>query len=165
TSGFISNTRSFLWIRVQQYTGRLVQVRLFAHLHLLSLRWHLQRRTGEVLRSIDRGTSSIDSLLSYIVFSIIPTIADIVIAIIFFTSNFNAWFGLIIFVCMALYLTLTIIITEWRTKYRREMNTQDNNTKAKAVDSLLNFETVKYYNAEDYEVNRFEEAILKYQVR
>lgn len=163
-SGFVSNMRSFLWIRVQQYTNRVVQVRLFAHLHSLSLRWHLGRRTGDVLRSIDRGTSSINSLLSYIVFSIFPTIADIVIAIIYFISYFNAWFGLIVFVCMALYLTLTIIITEWRTKYRRDMNTQDNNAKSKAVDSLLNFETVKYYNAESYEVNRFEDAILKYQV-
>uniref|UniRef100_A0A8C8G691 ATP-binding cassette sub-family B member 6 n=1 Tax=Oncorhynchus tshawytscha TaxID=74940 RepID=A0A8C8G691_ONCTS len=162
-SGFISNLRSFLWIRVQQYTNRVVQVRLFGHLHSLSLRWHLGRRTGDVLRSIDRGTSSINSLLSYIVFSIFPTIADIVISIIYFITYFNAWFGLIIFVCMFLYLTLTIIITEWRTKYRRDMNTQDNNTKSKAVDSLLNFETVKYYNAENYEVNRFEDAILKYQ--
>lgn len=163
-SGFVSNMRSFLWIRVQQYTNRVVQVRLFAHLHSLSLRWHLGRKTGDVLRSIDRGTSSINSLLSYIVFSIFPTIADIVIAIVYFISNFNAWFGLIVFICMALYLTLTIIITEWRTKYRRDMNTQDNNAKSKAVDSLLNFETVKYYNAESYEVNRFEDAILKYQV-
>ncbi|XP_016094825.1 ATP-binding cassette sub-family B member 6, mitochondrial-like [Sinocyclocheilus grahami] len=163
-SGFVSNMRSFLWIRVQQYTNRVVQVRLFAHLHSLSLRWHLGRRTGDVLRSIDRGTSSINSLLSYIVFSIFPTIADIVIAIVYFISNFNAWFGLIVFVCMALYLTLTIVITEWRTKYRRDMNTQDNNAKSKAVDSLLNFETVKYYNAESYEVGHFENAILKYQV-
>ncbi|XP_076021552.1 ATP-binding cassette sub-family B member 6 [Genypterus blacodes] len=164
SSGFVSNLRSFLWIRVQQYTNRLVQVRLFAHLHALSLRWHLGRKTGEVLRSIDRGTSSINSLLSYIVFSILPTIADIIIAIIFFITYFNAWFGLIIFVCMALYLTLTIIITEWRTKYRRDMNLQDNNAKSKAVDSLLNFETVKYYNAESYEVGRFEDAIRNYQV-
>ncbi|XP_064185520.1 ATP-binding cassette sub-family B member 6 [Anguilla rostrata] len=164
SSGFVSNLRSFLWIKVQQHTNRVVQVRLFGHLHSLSLRWHLGRRTGDVLRSIDRGTSSINSLLSYIVFSILPTIADIVIAIVFFISNFNAWFGLIIFICMFLYLTLTIVITEWRTKYRREMNTQDNNAKSKAVDSLLNFETVKYYNAENYEVNRFQDAILKYQV-
>ncbi|MBN3302798.1 ABCB6 protein, partial [Amia calva] len=163
-SGFVSNLRSFLWIRVQQYTNREVQVRLFVHLHMLSLRWHLGRKTGEVLRSIDRGTSSINSLLSYIVFSILPTIADIVIAIIYFISFFNAWFGLIVFICMFLYITLTIIITEWRTKYRREMNTQDNAAKSKAVDSLLNFETVKYYNAENYEVNRFNDAILKYQV-
>ncbi|XP_036400991.1 ATP-binding cassette, sub-family B (MDR/TAP), member 6a [Megalops cyprinoides] len=163
-SGFVSNLRSFMWIRVQQYTNRVVQVRLFGHLHSLSLRWHLGRRTGDVLRSIDRGTSSINSLLSYIVFSIFPTIADIVIAIIYFISYFNAWFGLIVFICMFLYLTLTVIITEWRTKYRRDMNTQDNNAKSKAVDSLLNFETVKYYNAESYEVNRFQDAILKYQV-
>lgn len=162
-SGFVSNMRSFFWIRVQQYTNRVVQVRLFDHLHSLSLRWHLGRRTGDVLRSIDRGTSSINNLLSYIVFSIVPTLADIVISIIYFITYFNAWFGLIVFVCMFVYLTLTIIITEWRTKYRRDMNTQDNNAKSKAVDSLLNFETVKYYNAENYEVSRFEDAILKYQ--
>ncbi|XP_070813965.1 ATP-binding cassette sub-family B member 6 [Chaetodon trifascialis] len=162
-SGFVSNMRTFLWIRVQQYTNRVVQVRLFSHLHSLSLRWHLGRKTGDVLRSIDRGTSSINSLLSYIVFSILPTIADIIISIVFFITNFNAWFGLIIFVCMTLYLTLTIILTEWRTKYRRDMNLQDNNAKSKAVDSLLNFETVKYYNAESYEVSRFEGAILQYQ--
>ncbi|XP_054628283.1 ATP-binding cassette sub-family B member 6 [Dunckerocampus dactyliophorus] len=164
SSGFVSNMRSFLWIRVQQFTNRVVQVRLFAHLHALSLHWHLGRKTGDVLRSIDRGTSSINSLLSYIVFSIFPTIADIVISIIYFITYFNAWFGLIVFVCMTLYLTLTIIITEWRTKYRRDMNQQDNNAKTKAVDSLLNFETVKYYNAENYEVSRFEDAILKYQL-
>uniref|UniRef100_A0A665X9Q3 ATP-binding cassette, sub-family B (MDR/TAP), member 6a n=1 Tax=Echeneis naucrates TaxID=173247 RepID=A0A665X9Q3_ECHNA len=88
----------------------------------------------------------------------------IVISIIYFITYFNAWFGLIIFICMVLYLTLTIIITEWRTKFRRDMNQQDNNAKSKAVDSLLNFETVKYYNAENYEVSRFEDTILKYQV-
>lgn len=163
SSGFVSNMRSFFWIRVQQYTNRLVQVNLFGHLHSLSLRWHLGRKTGEVLRSIDRGTASINSLLSYIVFSIFPTIADIIIAIIYFSTLFNAWFGLIVFICMTLYLTSTIIITEWRTKYRREMNQMDNTAKSRAVDSLLNFETVKYYNAENYEVSRFEGAILKYQ--
>ncbi|XP_069792130.1 ATP-binding cassette sub-family B member 6-like isoform X2 [Narcine bancroftii] len=163
-SGFVNNIRSFMWIKVQQYTSRQVQVGLFAHLHSLSLRWHLGRKTGEVLRSVDRGTNSINTLLSYIIFSILPTIADIVIAIIYFSTNFNAWFGLIVFVCMVLYLTTTILITEWRTKYRREMNTRDNEAKSKAVDSLLNFETVKYYNAESYEVNRFNDAILKYQV-
>ncbi|GLD56653.1 ATP-binding cassette sub-family B member 6, mitochondrial-like protein [Lates japonicus] len=163
TSGFISNLRQFLWIKVQQFTSRGVQVRLFSHLHGLSLRWHLERRTGDVLRSVDRGTSSINNLLSYILFSILPTICDIIIAIIYFVSYFSVWFGLIVFTCMVLYLTCTVLITEWRTKYRREMNNQDNNAKSRAVDSLLNFETVKYYNAEDYEVSCFEEAILKYQ--
>ncbi|TKS67660.1 ATP-binding cassette sub-family B member 6, mitochondrial [Collichthys lucidus] len=163
TSGFISNLRQFMWIRVQQFTSRGVQVCLFSHLHGLSLRWHLERHTGDVLRSVDRGTSSINNLLSYILFSILPTICDIIIAIIYFVSYFSVWFGLIVFTCMVLYLTCTILITEWRTKYRREMNNQDNKAKSRAVDSLLNFETVKYYNAEDYEVRCFEEAILKYQ--
>ncbi|XP_072253681.1 ATP-binding cassette sub-family B member 6 isoform X2 [Leuresthes tenuis] len=163
TSGFISNLRQFLWIKVQQFTSRGVQVRLFSHLHGLSLRWHLERHTGDVLRSIDRGTSSINNLLSYILFSILPTILDIIIAIIYFVSYFSVWFGLIVLTCMVLYLTCTILITEWRTKYRREMNNQDNRAKSRAVDSLLNFETVKYYNAEDYEVRCFEEAILRYQ--
>ncbi|XP_034741907.1 ATP-binding cassette sub-family B member 6, mitochondrial [Etheostoma cragini] len=163
TSGFISNLRQFMWIKVQQFTSRGVQVCLFSHLHGLSLRWHLERHTGDVLRSVDRGTSSINNLLSYILFSILPTICDIFIAIIYFVSYFNVWFGLIVFTCMVLYLTCTILITEWRTKYRREMNNQDNNAKSRAVDSLLNFETVKYYCAEDYEVRCFEEAIMKYQ--
>ncbi|XP_044294026.1 ATP-binding cassette sub-family B member 6 [Varanus komodoensis] len=163
STGFISNLRSFFWIRVQQFTSREVQVQLFRHLHGLSLRWHLERKTGEVLRSIDRGTSSINSLLSYIVFSIFPTVADIIIAIVYFTSIFSAWFGLIIFLCMILYLALTIILTEWRTKYRREMNTCDNAAKSRAIDSLLNFETVKYYNAENYEARRFNDSIVKYQ--
>ncbi|XP_060786157.1 ATP-binding cassette sub-family B member 6 isoform X1 [Neoarius graeffei] len=163
TSGFVSNMRSFLWTRVQQHTSRTVQLELFAHLHALSLRWHLGRKTGDVLRSIDRGTASVGHLLDYIMFTMLPTLADVIIAIIYFVSYFNAWFGLIVFICMFIYLTLTIIITEWRTKYRREMNMQDNNAKSKAVDSLLNFETVKYYNSENYEVRRFEDAILKYQ--
>ncbi|XP_078259374.1 ATP-binding cassette sub-family B member 6 [Rhinoraja longicauda] len=163
-SGFVNNIRSFMWIKVQQFTSRQVQISLFAHLHSLSLRWHLGRKTGEVLCSVDRGTNSINTLLSYIIFNIVPTIADIVIAIIYFSTYFNAWFGLIVFICMVLYLTTTILITEWRTKYRREMNTRDNEAKSKAVDSLLNFETVKYYNAESYEVNRYNDAILKYQV-
>ncbi|KAJ0070132.1 hypothetical protein NL108_002462, partial [Boleophthalmus pectinirostris] len=163
TSGFISNLRQFLWIKVQQFTSRGVQVRLFSHLHALSLRWHLDRKTGDVLRSIDRGTSSINNLLSYILFSILPTICDIIIAIVYFSSYFNLWFGLIVLTCMVLYLTCTILITEWRTKYRREMNIQDNNAKSRAVDSLLNFETVKYYSAETYEVHSFEKAILRFQ--
>ncbi|XP_008585692.1 PREDICTED: ATP-binding cassette sub-family B member 6, mitochondrial isoform X2 [Galeopterus variegatus] len=163
STGFVSNLRTFLWIRVQQFTSRQVQLRLFSHLHELSLRWHLGRRTGEVLRVVDRGTSSVTELLSYLVFSILPTLADIIIGIIYFSMFFNAWFGLIVFLCMSLYLTLTIVVTEWRAKFRRAMNTQENATRARAVDSLLNFETVKYYSAESYEVECYREAIIKYQ--
>ncbi|KAK2108441.1 ATP-binding cassette sub- B member 6, mitochondrial [Saguinus oedipus] len=163
STGFVSNLRTFLWIRVQQFTSQQVELRIFSHLHELSLRWHLGRRTGEVLRIADRGTSSVTGLLSYLVFNIIPTLADIIIGIIYFSMFFNAWFGLIVFLCMSLYLALTIVVTEWRTKFRRAMNTQENAARARAVDSLLNFETVKYYNAEGYEVERYREAIIKFQ--
>ncbi|XP_063219275.1 ATP-binding cassette sub-family B member 6 [Bacillus rossius redtenbacheri] len=161
--GLLNNLRSFLWIRITQYTTREVEVELFRHLHGLSLRWHLGRKTGEVLRVMDRGTDSINNLLNYILFSIVPTIVDIVVAVVFFISAFNCWFGLIVFLTMALYIVATIMVTEWRTKFQRRMNLADNATKARSVDSLLNFETVKYYGAENYEVESYREAILEYQ--
>lgn len=161
--GFLNNFRTFLWIYVQQYTTRKIEVKLFAHLHGLSLRWHLGRKTGEVLRVMDRGTNSVNNLLNYIVFSILPTIADIIIAIIYFLTAFNAWFALIVFVTMLLYLLATFLVTEWRTKFRRDMNRLDNEMNARAVDSLLNFETVKYYGAEDFEIERYQDSIIKYQ--
>ena len=135
---------------------------------------------------MNRGTDSISGLLSYIVFNIVPTIIDIIIAIAYFTATFNFWFGLIVLVTMALYLcktafssrndhhhekktylffiaATTIMITEWRTKFRRKMNEADNNQRQKAVDSLLNFETVKYFAAEQYEADQYSKSILSYQ--
>ncbi|XP_060645803.1 ATP-binding cassette sub-family B member 6 [Drosophila nasuta] len=161
--GLFNNLRTFLWIRVQQYTTREIEIDLFRHLHQLSLRWHLQRKTGEVLRIMDRGTDSINNLLNYIVFSITPTILDLIVAVVFFIYAFNWWFGLIVFLTMFLYIASTIAITEWRTKYQRRMNLADNEQRARSVDSLLNFETVKYYGAETYEVDCYRDAILKYQ--
>ncbi|KAG5670885.1 hypothetical protein PVAND_001117 [Polypedilum vanderplanki] len=161
--GLLNNLRTFLWIDIQQFTNLEIQVSLFKHLHSLSLRWHLGRKTGEVLRIMDRGTESINNLLNYILFSIVPTLADILIAVIFFMSYFNWIFGFIVLVTMSLYIYLTIAITEWRTKFQRRMNLADNATRAKSVDSLLNFETVKYYGQEDYEVKCYKEAILKFQ--
>lgn len=163
TMGLLNNLRSYLWIRIQQYTFREIEVELFRHLHHLSLRWHLGRKTGEVLRVMDRGTDSINNLLNYIIFSIAPTIIDIIIAVIFFISAFNWWFGLIVFTTMALYIIATIAITEWRTKFQRRMNLAENACKARSVDSLLNFETVKYYGAEQYEVDKYRDAMLDYQ--
>ncbi|XP_012278469.1 ATP-binding cassette sub-family B member 6, mitochondrial [Orussus abietinus] len=162
--GVLNNLRSFLWIRIQQYTTREIEVELFSHLHGLSLRWHLSRKTGEVLKIMDRGTDSINNLLNYILFSILPTIVDILIAVIFFVEAFNKWFGLIVFLTMTLYIAATITVTEWRTKFQRRMNLADNAQKARSVDSLLNFETVKYYGAEAYEVHSYRKAILNFQV-
>ncbi|XP_023932303.1 ATP-binding cassette sub-family B member 6, mitochondrial [Lingula anatina] len=161
--GVINNLRTFMWIGVQQYTTREMAVKLFGHLHGLSLRWHLNRKTGEVLRIMDRGTTSVNSILNYVLFNILPTIADIIIAVVYFLSAFNWWFGLIVLFTMVLYLVMTIVVTEWRTKYRRQMNILDNQRNARGVDSLLNFETVKYYGAADFEVERYNEAFVDYQ--
>ncbi|XP_043258660.1 ATP-binding cassette sub-family B member 6 [Colletes gigas] len=162
--GLLNNLRSFLWIRIQQYSTREIEVELFRHLHSLSLRWHLERKTGEVLRVMDRGTDSINNLLNYILFSIVPTIVDIIVAIVFFVCTFNKWFGLIVFITMALYIAATIMVTEWRTKFQRRMNLADNAQRARSVDSLINFETVKYYGAEAYEVNSYKKSILEFQI-
>ncbi|EYC31998.1 hypothetical protein Y032_0003g1344 [Ancylostoma ceylanicum] len=157
--GFLNTLRSYLWIPIQQYTTRELEVELFAHLHSLSLRWHLSRKTGLVLRVMDRGTSSVNSILNYILFNIVPTITDIIIAVVFFFSTFNFYFGGIVLVTMVLYLVVTIYVTEWRTKFRRDMNEKENASSAIATDSLLNYETVKYYGNEMYEVDRFRHAI------
>ncbi|KAF1762053.1 hypothetical protein GCK72_010315 [Caenorhabditis remanei] len=162
--GFLNTVRTYLWIPIQQYTTRELEVELFKHLHSLSLRWHLSRKTGQVLRVMDRGTSSVNNILNYILFNVVPTIADIIIAVIFFFSAFNVYFGLIVFATMVLYLAVTISITEWRTQYIREANEKDNATSAIATDSLINYETVKYYGNEEFEVNRFKKAIESYQV-
>jgi len=162
--GLLNNLRTFLWISVQQYTTRETEVELFNHLHHLSLRWHLGKKTGEVLRVVNRGTASITSLLSYLLFNILPTIADIIIAIIYFATAFNPWFSLIVAVTMVIYMAGTIGVTEWRTKYKRQMNLEDNKLRGRAVDSLLNFETVKYYGAESYEVDQYKEVMISYQL-
>uniref|UniRef100_A0A914P5Q9 ATP-binding cassette sub-family B member 6, mitochondrial n=2 Tax=Panagrolaimus TaxID=55784 RepID=A0A914P5Q9_9BILA len=136
---------------------------MFAHLHRLSLSWHLARKTGEVLRVMDRGTKSIQTILQYIIFNVAPTIVDIIIATIFFFIAFNYYFGLLVLVTMILYLTVTIFVTEWRTRHRREMNKAENEWQFIGVDSLLNYETVKYYGAEEIEYNRYKGALITYQ--
>ncbi|KAI8355605.1 hypothetical protein EDC96DRAFT_576900 [Choanephora cucurbitarum] len=163
SSGLIQALQNYFWIPVGQYTTREVSVKLFAHLHSLSLHYHINRKTGEVLRTVDRGTNSIVQLLSQIVFSIFPALANILIAVVVFSVKFSLPFGMIVLVTMVLYLYVTITLTEWRTGFRRKMNELDNYARTKAVDSLLNFETVKYYNAEMFEVDRYDKAVVEYQ--
>lgn len=163
STGVLNSVRTQLWVTVQQYSSRRIAVKLFAHIHGLSLRWHLSKKTGEVLRIMDRGTDSLQNLLNYVLFNIAPTLIDILIGIIYFASAFNGYFALIVTATMVLYLGSTVVITEWRTKYRRNMNKLDNEKNAKAVDSLLNFETVKYFGAEKHEVANYESAIIGFQ--
>ncbi|KAI8137554.1 hypothetical protein BJV82DRAFT_634815 [Fennellomyces sp. T-0311] len=162
-SGLIQATQNWLWIPIGQYTTREISVKMFSHLHGLSLHFHINRKTGEVLRVMDRGTNSIVQLLSQILFQIFPALANIVVAVFVCAIKFTPPFGIIVFLTMSFYLFVTISMTEWRTKYRRRMIELDNSARTKAVDSLLNFETVKYYGAEDFEINRYKDAIVEYQ--
>ncbi|KAI1721234.1 ABC transporter domain-containing protein [Ditylenchus destructor] len=161
--GFLNTLRSFLWIRIQQYTTIEIEVDMFKYLHQLSLKWHLSRKTGEVIRIMDRGTNSINTLLNYILFNVFPTITDIVLAAIFFFVNFNIYFGFLVIVTMTIYLAVTIALTEWRSKYRKEMNECENKSSSIGVDSLLNYETIKYYNAEDLEIRRYRDSYEIFQ--
>ncbi|TPX37565.1 hypothetical protein SmJEL517_g00459 [Synchytrium microbalum] len=162
-SGLLSCTEDMLFLPVSQFTTRQVMVKVFEHLHSLSMRFHLGRKTGEILRVQERGTSSIGSLIELILFHIVPTLADIAIATIYFTYQFDLIFGAIVLATMCAYITCTVVVTEWRTKYRRLTNLLDNEMEAKAVDSLLNFETVKYFCAESFEVDQYGTAIRAYQ--
>ncbi|KAK9880660.1 hypothetical protein WA026_011898 [Henosepilachna vigintioctopunctata] len=161
--GLLNNLRTYLWIKVQQFTTREIGVKLLSHLHSLPLQWHLNRKTGEILRIMDRGTDSINGLLNVLLFNILPIIVDIIVAVIYFLINFDGYFALIVFVTMVLYIVTTITVTEWRTKYQRKTNNADNKVKAQSFDSLLNFETVKYYNNEKYEVEAYRKALLNFQ--
>ncbi|OAD77785.1 hypothetical protein PHYBLDRAFT_131334 [Phycomyces blakesleeanus NRRL 1555(-)] len=162
-SGLIQVIQNWLWIPIAQHTTRNISVKMFSHLHSLSIQFHIDRKTGEVLRVMDRGTSSIVQLLNQIVFQVFPALANILIAVFVFYSRFSPPFGLIVLATMVLYLYATIKLTEWRNNFRRQMNMIDNDARAKAVDSLLNFETVKYYGNEEYEIERYKNAIVEYQ--
>ncbi|KAJ2468197.1 ATP-binding cassette-type vacuolar membrane transporter Hmt1 [Coemansia sp. RSA 2337] len=162
--GMLSTAQSFMWIPVGQYTTKRISVAMFEHLHKLSLRFHVGRKTGEILRVQDRGVTSVVSLLSSILFNIIPTLVDIVLACYFFSVMFDLYFGTIVLTTMASYLAATILLTGWRSRYRRLSNYLDNEMEARAVDSLLNFETVKYYNAELFETKEYVQAVDDFQV-
>ncbi|KAJ2082839.1 ATP-binding cassette-type vacuolar membrane transporter Hmt1 [Coemansia sp. RSA 988] len=161
--GVLSTLQSFAWIPVGQATTKRISVAMFDHLHQLSLRFHVGRKTGEILRVQDRGVMSVVSLLRSIIFNVIPTLADIALACYFFSVMFDLYFGTIVFTTMMSYLTITILLTGWRTRYRRRSNYLDNEMEARAVDSLLNFETVKYYNAETFEGKEYEKAVEEFQ--
>ncbi|KAI6188452.1 ABC6 protein [Aphelenchoides besseyi] len=163
--GFLNTNRTLLWLTVQQHTTLSIDIEVFRHLHKLPLKWHLSRKSGELMKVIDRGTSSINDFLNYLFFNIGPTIVDIVIAIVFFVAIFDIFFGILIALTMVTYLSLTVFLTRWRIKFRRAMNAADNHASSVALDSLLNAETVKYYNNQEIECERFKRALDDYQMK
>ncbi len=162
-SVLISEAREYLFTPVGQYAQRSVATATFAHLHKLSLRYHLEKRTGGLSRIIERGIRSIDFLFRFLLFNIGPTLLQLTIAGIAFWVAYSIHFALIAIVTVVAYIWFTIVTTEWRLAFRREMNKQDTEANAKAIDSLLNYETVKYFNAEAFETGRYDTAMAGYQ--
>ena len=153
----------YVFARVGQHAIRVLALQVFEHLHALSLRFHLNRQTGGLTRVIERGTKSIEFLLTFALFNIIPTLVEIVFVCAIFWLLFEWHFSIAAFVTISGYVAYTILVTEWRTQFRRLMNEYDKHANTRAVDSLLNYETVKYFNAEDYEKRRYDEAMRKYE--
>jgi len=162
-STLFGELRDAVFAKVTQRAIRRVAIKLFVHLHNLSLRFHLERQTGGVSRDIERGTKGISFLLNFMLFNILPTLFEIgLVAAILFTK-YNPWFAVITFVTLVVYIVFTLFITEWRMVFRRTMNDMDSKANTRAIDSLLNYETVKYFGNEDYEAGRYDEHLASWE--
>ncbi|MDH3672418.1 MAG: ABC transporter ATP-binding protein/permease, partial [Gammaproteobacteria bacterium] len=146
-----------------QRSIRRVALRVFQQLHKLALRFHLDRQTGGVSRDIERGTAGIRFLLNFAVFSILPTLLEIGLVVGILLAKFDAWFAIITFLTLGIYIAFTFFVTEWRMKFRRAMNEMDSKANTTAIDSLLNYETVKYFNNEDYEARRYDDNLRSWE--
>ena len=155
--------RDVVFVRVTQRAIRRVALGVFRHLHSLSLRFHLERQTGGMSRDIERGTRGISTLLSYLLFSIIPVILEFVLVAAVLLKKFDWRFAAITFGAVVVYLAFTVLVTEWRMEIRRHANELDSKANARAIDSLLNYETVKYFGNEEFEARRYDENLRKYE--
>jgi len=155
--------RDAVFARVAQRAIRQVALRTFRHLHALSLRFHLERQTGGLSRSIERGTNGIEFLLTFSLFNIVPTIVEMAMVTVILWSLYDISFAAVIVCTIVIYIGFTLGITEWRTKYVRQMNDTDAEANTKAIDSLLNYETVKYFGNEEHEANRFDRSRQRYE--
>ena len=163
SASLFAELREALFARVTQNAVRKVALQVFEHLHSLALSFHLARQTGGVSRDIERGTRGIQSLISYSLYSILPTLIEFCLVLGYFAYSYDIWFAAITLVALVLYIAFTIVVTEWRTHYRRAMNEMDSKANQKAIDSLLNFETVKYFGNEAFETARYDDNLLRYQ--
>lgn len=156
--------REFIFAKVTQRAVRTIALRVFRHLHALSLRFHLNRQTGGMTRDIERGTRGITTLVSFTLFNILPTAIEITLVLGYMALHYDIWFSVIAVVALVSYIGFTVLVTEWRTHFRRTMNDLDSKASTKAIDSLINYETVKYFGNEDYEAGRYDDGLQRYEV-
>jgi ABC-type transport system involved in Fe-S cluster assembly fused permease/ATPase subunit len=159
STSLFTELRELVFAKATEGAARSISLQVFRHLHSLSLRFHLERQTGGMTRDIERGTRGVHSLISYSLYSIFPTLVEVGLVLTLLGVKFDAWFAWITVAALVVYIVFTISVTEWRTKFRKVMNELDSNAHTKAIDSLLNYETVKYFNNEDYEAARYNESL------
>ena len=163
SSTLFGELRDIVFVKVTQRAMRRIALSVFRHLHALSLRFHLERQTGGVTRDIERGTRGVSTLMSFMLFSVIPILLEITLVTILLAKKFDIWFVVITLCAILLYVGATIGITEWRTAHRRRMNEMDSKANTKAIDSLLNYETVKYFGNEEFEAGRYDKNLQSYE--
>ena len=159
STSLFTELRELIFAKATEGASRSISLEVFRHLHALSLRFHLERQTGGMTRDIERGTRAVQSLVSYSLYSIFPTLVEVAMVLTLLAVKFDALFAWITLGALALYIAFTIAVTEWRTTFRRQMNELDSGAHSRAIDSLLNYETVKYFNNEDFEARRYDENL------
>ena len=155
--------RELVFAKATEGAARRISLEVFRHLHALSLRFHLERQTGGMTRDIERGTRGVHSLISYSLYSIIPTLIEVTLVLSVLAVKFDVWFAGITLIALVFYITFTVTVTNWRTQFRKTMNELDSMASSRAIDSLLNYETVKYFNNEEFEAKRYDENLLRYR--
>ena len=155
--------RELVFAKATEGAARRISLEVFRHLHALSLRFHLERQTGGMTRDIERGTRGVHSLISYSLYSIIPTLIEVTLVLSLLAVKFDVWFAGITLIALVFYIFFTVTVTEWRTQFRKTMNELDSSASSRAIDSLLNYETVKYFNNEEFEARRYDENLKRYR--
>ncbi len=163
STSLFTELRELIFSKATEGAARRISLEVFNHLHALSLRFHLERQTGGMTRDIERGTRAVHSLISYSLYSIVPTLIEVVLVLTLLAVKFDVWFAGITLIALVLYIAFTVTVTEWRTQFRRQMNELDSSAHSRAIDSLLNYETVKYFNNEAFEARRYDESLERYR--
>ncbi|WP_428420510.1 ABCB family ABC transporter ATP-binding protein/permease [Methylibium sp.] len=161
STSLFTELRELIFAKATEGAARSISLQVFQHLHALSLRFHLERQTGGMTRDIERGTRGVQSLISYSLYSILPTLVEVGLVLALLAVKFDAMFAGITFAALVVYIAFTVLVTEWRSKFRKTMNELDSSSHTKAIDSLLNYETVKYFNNEAFEAKRYDESLDK----
>ncbi|HYP71275.1 MAG TPA: ABC transporter ATP-binding protein/permease, partial [Variovorax sp.] len=163
STSLFTELRELVFAKATEGASRRISLEVFRHLHALSLRFHLERQTGGMTRDIERGTQAVHSLISYSLYSIVPTLIELVLVLSILAVRFDPWFAVITGTALVFYIGFTVKVTEWRTHFRRTMNELGSKAQTRAIDSLLNYETVKYFNNEDFEAKRYDENLERYR--